>query len=180
MSQAFPAKFLKSEDVGNQRWTLTIRDVQMEDVGDNEHKPIVYFHELEKGMVLNKTNAEMIVQLYGDETTTWANRQVELFTTPVQFQGRSTMGLRLMAPPNAMPAHQPMQPAQPPQPPMHGMPNLNVQGGPPPAAPGIPDPRQGRPVYPAPDPNAPLPTDPQGGGGYDPNAAADLANEGKF
>ena len=163
MSQAFPAKFLKSEDVGNQRWPLTIRDVQMEDVGDNEHKPIVYFYELEKGMVLNKTNAEMIVQLYGDETAAWTNQRVELFTTPVQFQGRSTMGLRLMAPAPAMPAHQPAQHAPPP-----GMPNLNVPGGPPATAPGMPDPRQTRPVYPAPDPHAPLAQGPQGGGGYIP------------
>lgn len=158
MSQAFPSKYLKSDEVGNQRFTLTIRDVQMEDIGDNDNKPVVYFQEMQKGMVMNKTNAEMIIHLYGDETNAWIGRQVELFTAMTSFQGRSMLGLRVMAPPTAMPAHQPMQPPPP------GMPNLNV---PPAAAPGMPDPRYAqRPVYPAPDPNAPLPTDPQGGGGY--------------
>lgn len=174
MSQAFPSKFLKSDDIGNQRWPLTIRGVQMEDVGDNEHKPIVYFQELEKGLVLNKTNAEMIVQLYGDDTDRWAGQRIEMYATPVQYQGQSKMGLRVLAPVPTMPAHQPMQP------PMHGMPNLNVPSSPPPAAPGMPNPNYpppNRPVYPAPDPNAPLPTDPQGGGGYRPAAADDLADE---
>ncbi|MDA7663806.1 hypothetical protein N8569_00730 [bacterium] len=178
MSQAFPSKFLKSEDIGNQRWPLTIRAVQMEEVGDNEHKPIVYFHELEKGLVLNKTNAEMIVQLYGDDTDRWTGQRIEMYATPVQYQGQSKMGLRVLGPAPAMPAHQPMQ--QPPQAPMHGMPNLNVPSNPPPAAPGMPDPRQSRPVYPAPDSNAPLPTQPQGGGSYDPNAADALGDEIKY
>lgn len=165
ISQAFPSKFLKSEDIGTQRWVLTIRAVQMEEVGDNENKPIIYFHELEKGLVLNKTNAEMVVQLYGDDTDRWAAQRVEMYATPVMFGNKSTMGLRLMAPAPQVSAHQgvttPQVPGQPPyQPP--GMPNLNVPGGPP-AAPGMPDPR---PVHQAPDPNAPLPTAPQGGGAY--------------
>lgn len=174
MSQAFPSKFLKSEDIGNQRWPLTIRAVQMEEVSDNEQKPIVYFHELEKGLVLNKTNAEMIVQLYGDDTDRWTGQKIEMYATPVQYQGQSKMGLRVLAPLPAMPAH------QPPQPPMHGMPNLNLSAGPPPVAPGMPNPNYPpaqRPVHRASDPNAPLPTDPQGGGGYVPSAADDLADE---
>lgn len=164
MSQAFPSKYLKSEDIGNQRWPLTIRDVQMEDMGDDGHKPIVYFHELEKGLVLNKTNAEMIVQMYGDDTDRWTGQRIEMYAAPTQYKGQSKMGLRVLAPAPALPAHGPA-PVQHVPPP--GMPNLNVPGGPPPAAPGMPDPRQSqRPVYAAPDPHAPLPTAPQGGGGY--------------
>lgn len=164
ISQAFPSKYLKSDEVGQQRFVLTIRDVQMEDIGDSQHKPVVYFNEVQKGMVLNKTNAEMIVHLYGDDTMTWTGRQVELYTTMVSFQGKSTLGLRVMAPAPAMPAHpgmtSPQMPGQPPyQPP--GMPNLQVP------AHSMPNPS----VPPAPahrDPNAPLPTQPQGGGSYDP------------
>jgi hypothetical protein len=172
ISQAFPSKYLKAEDIGNQRWTLTIRTVVMEDVGDNENKPIVYFSELEKGLVLNKTNAEMAVQLYGDDTDRWAGGHVEMYATPVMYGGKSTMGLRIMAPPPQMPAHQgvttPQAPGQPPyQPP--GMPNLTVQQ---PPAPGMPDPWQGqRQVHQAPDPNAP--TAPQGGGAYKPDPLDD-------
>lgn len=164
ISQAFPSKYLKSDDIGNQRWRLTIRSVQMEDVGENEHKPIVYFQELEKGLVLNKTNAEMVVQLYGDDTDRWTGQAIEMYATPVQFGGKTTMGLRVMNPAPAMPAHPgmaaPIAPGQPPyQPP--GMPNLQMpaQGMPNPNVPPVPAHR---------DPNAPLPTEPQGGGSYDP------------
>lgn len=106
MSQAFPTKYIKAEDIGSARPTVIIADVRLEDVGDNEMKPIAYFHGKEKGMVLNKTNAEMIAHLYGDETDAWRGQAIDLYTTMVMFGTRSVLGLRVMAPAPQMPAHQ--------------------------------------------------------------------------
>ncbi len=152
MSQAFPTKYIKAEDIGNHRPTVIIADVKMEDVGDNEMKPVVYFHGKEKGMVLNKTNAEMIAHLYGDETDAWRGQSVDLYTTMVQFQGRPTLGLRVMAPAPQMPAHQ----NGPAPRPVHPAPNPNA-----PPASDFAQPSQHGPSVGAPAPA------PKGGGDLD-------------
>ena len=156
INEAFPTKYLKAGDLQNRRHTLTIGSVVMEEGID---KPIIYFQGAQKGMAVNKTNAMMIAQLYGDNTDNWTGRQVELYTAQVLFEGKFVPAIRVQAPQPPMPAHQ------------NG--SLDV----PIAAAGMPQPR---PVLPAPDPNAPLATMPQGGGGYVPSAADDLADEIPF
>lgn len=96
----FESKYLKKEDVGN-GITLTIRDIGIENVAmDNapeDNKPVMYFHELKKGMVLNKTNANLLVHYLGsDDTQAWIGKQVILFDDPsVQFKGELTGGIRV-------------------------------------------------------------------------------------
>lgn len=89
MSQAFPSKYLREADLNGQTHTVTIARVQMEDVGGqsgaSEHKPVVYFRETDKGVVLNKTNGLSIASLYGDETDSWTDKQVQLYPDRVLF-----------------------------------------------------------------------------------------------
>lgn len=146
INEAFPTKYVRAADLQNQRHTLTIANVVMEEGID---KPIVYFQGRQKGMACNKTNAMMIAQLYGADTNRWIGQQVELYIAQVLFEGKFVPAIRVQAPQPPMPAHQ--------NGPLPGNPGAQ------PAAP----PAQGaRTVYPAPDPHAPLPTDSQGGGGY--------------
>jgi hypothetical protein len=49
--EAFPTKYLASEDVSSDL-LVNIRSVRVERVGKDETKPIIYFRELRKGMVL--------------------------------------------------------------------------------------------------------------------------------
>ena len=102
MSQAFPSKYLKADDLGGKRIIVTIDHVSMEEIGDEtskENKPIVYFQGKEKGLVLNKTNASQISYLYGDESDMWAGKQIELFTMMVAFGGRQVPAIRIAPPP---------------------------------------------------------------------------------
>lgn len=133
IKQAFPSKFINADDIGSARPTVIIADVKMEEVSDNEMKPVVYFHGKQKGMVLNKTNAEMIAHLYGDETDNWRGQPVDLYTTMVTFGNKSQLGIRVMATVPQMPAHGSAP-----------LPAGVTQGMPP-----------GRQVHPAPNPNAP-------------------------
>ncbi len=76
----------------------TIRDVVMESVGQDAEaskKPIVYFNEVEKGMVINKTNAATISNLYGPETDSWIGKKIAIFATEVDFKGTQTLALRV-------------------------------------------------------------------------------------
>jgi hypothetical protein len=109
INSAFPSKWLKADsdipDDGDLK--LTISDVKMERVGqgqDAEDKPVVYFDETDKGLVLNVTNKNTLVQLYGTDTDEWAGKRVSLFATEVDFQGRQTLAIRIrMRAPKAKP-----------------------------------------------------------------------------
>lgn len=95
---AFPSKYLKASDIGDGDMPLTIKEVVIENIGqgeDIESKPILYFVETEKGLVLNKTNSNTIKGLYTAETDNWAGKMIALFATEVDFAGKQTLALRV-------------------------------------------------------------------------------------
>lgn len=112
VNDAFPSKWMKSSDI-EQEMPVTMERVSMEEVGDDDRKPVVWFREFSKGMVLNKTNANNVAELYGPDSDAWIGRQMTLATAMVDFQGRSTRALRLYPPPrqSAAPAASQTQPA---------------------------------------------------------------------
>lgn len=101
----FPSKYLKKEDVLNPV-TTTIQALTQEDIktaGGNESKPILYMVGL-KPMVLNKSNATVLYEVYG-EPVGWPGRAVEVYCDPsVMFGGKRVGGVKLR-----IPAHQPVQ-----------------------------------------------------------------------
>ena len=98
INDAFPSKYLKAADIeGNP--TVEIANVSEEEVGrDKEVRPVLYFHGEEKGIILNKTNANNIAKLYGYETDDWVGKKVVLGTTYVDFQGQSVEAIRIYPP----------------------------------------------------------------------------------
>ncbi len=100
--------FLKAEDIGANFWTATIDDVDMKNFDDGSRKLLIKFRELDKGLVLNKTNSDTISELYGGDTDSWLGRQVMLFTMPVDYQGKKVQAIRVRAPATqqAIPAKQ--------------------------------------------------------------------------
>jgi hypothetical protein len=98
INSAFPSKYLKADDA-EQDLILTIRGVKVETVGQGpkaEQKPVVYFVEVEKGIVLNKTNAKMIAKIAkSDDTDHWKGVIIRLISTEVEFQGDLVMSLRV-------------------------------------------------------------------------------------
>ena len=63
---------------------------------------MIHFNELEKGMVLNKTNLKRIAHVTGsDETDDWTGKQVVIYTDPdVEFGGEIVGGLRIRRKPS--------------------------------------------------------------------------------
>lgn len=99
MSDAFPSKYIKHEDLGGREVTVRINYVKIEAVGpDKDNLPVMYFIGKEKGMVLNKTNANTIAIAYGDDSDDWSNQPVVLYAAPTEYQGKSTTGLRVRIP----------------------------------------------------------------------------------
>jgi hypothetical protein len=97
ISGAFPSPYLKAADLQGQHVPVKISRVETREIGD-EVKPVVYFERKEKGLVLNKTNANTIAVAYGDETEGWEGKEIVLFEAEVEYQGRRMPGIRCFVP----------------------------------------------------------------------------------
>lgn len=89
---------LKAADIGDQMLTYTIASVDLKKFDKGDQKLILSFHEIDKTMVLNKTNSDFLSDLFTPDTDMWFGKQVMLFTIPTEYQGNKTMGLRLRSP----------------------------------------------------------------------------------
>lgn len=108
VSSAFPSEFLKASDLNGRNVKVSMSHVEMKDIG-GDHKPVLFFIGKEKGMVLNKTNANNISLVYGDETDGWQGKEIVLFEAMVDFQGKTVAAIRVRAP---QPKDKAPQPAQ--------------------------------------------------------------------
>ena len=106
VNNMFPSKWLRASDLQGKEPTVTIERMTMEDVEQGKDaQPVLHFAGKDKGLVLNKTNAMNVATIYGPETDAWIGKNIQLFTTFVDFQGRSVEAIRVKpVQPNAAPA----------------------------------------------------------------------------
>lgn len=100
INSMFPSKYLKASDA-DENPTLTIKDVVYEEMKNrddqDEQKPVLYFVEVDKGMVLNRTNAKTIANMYGEDTDGWIGERVVLTAVDVDAFGQTQRALRISA-----------------------------------------------------------------------------------
>ena len=101
-SEFFPSKYLKAEEIANTvPMTVTIKTVMAETLksrdksNQEEIKPVAYFEELEKGIVLNKTNWYTIAALHGDDSDEWGGKQIALIVMDVDSFGDIVSAIRI-------------------------------------------------------------------------------------
>lgn len=97
VNSLFPSKYLRAADLEGDT-AFTIRDVLMELIGQDDEaaKPVLYFDEVEQGMVLNKTNAGSIsTVLKSSDTDDWVGKQITIFPTQVDFGGKQVEAIRV-------------------------------------------------------------------------------------
>ncbi len=100
IDEAYPSKYIKESDLQGQSRVLTIARVSVEslDQSSGETKPVVYFQGAQKGLVLNVTNKNVFVLLYGKETNNWTGRPIELYPSQTDFRGEVVACIRCRAP----------------------------------------------------------------------------------
>jgi hypothetical protein len=96
-SEMFPARYLKAGDFPTPI-ILTIERVDWEKMhdsdGDEVEKPVLYFKEFQKGLVLNKTNCDIIRKMYGDESDNWNGKRVTVIAVKVTAFNKVVDALR--------------------------------------------------------------------------------------
>lgn len=84
----FPSEYLAAVEFKGRDVTLTIKSVSKEDLqmkgGKKERKPVIFFVETPKKLVLNKTNADSIASMYGTDALLWKGKRVTFYPTKVQ------------------------------------------------------------------------------------------------
>jgi hypothetical protein len=96
--KSFKGQFLKAGDFDGPQ-VLTMRKVYNERIGqDKTEKPVLYFQDLDQGLVLNATNGKTIAELYGWETREWDGKTIEVYPTQTDFGGKTVDCLRVRAP----------------------------------------------------------------------------------
>jgi len=97
------SKFLRKEDVGP-GVLYTIREVHQANVAKEgapeEMRWVMSFDEVDKPLVLNSTNGQILAQITGSpESDGWTGTKVVLYHDPnVSFGGKLVGGIRIRAP----------------------------------------------------------------------------------
>ena len=124
---ALPSKYLNGSDVGAQLFKLVIKSISMETMeNDGASKPVMYFTEAVKGMVINSTNWDNMSMVFGDESDNWIGKQIEMYTEATRTpNGQPTRGVRIRpvaGPDTAAMYHAPLGAALPAPVPDNGQP----------------------------------------------------------
>ena len=100
-NDVFPSKYLKAEDDAFESgdMTATIKDVIKEQLGQGkDEKPVMYFREFTKGLVVNKTNWATCEKLFtSDDSDDWIGQKVSMFITEVDSFGDVVKAIRIRA-----------------------------------------------------------------------------------
>ena len=100
ISEMRSSKFLKKDDVGEGTICI-IQGVSQENVAkdgaEQELKWCLHFTNLDKPMVLNATNLQLLEKFLGsDDTDDWINKKIILYDDPsISFAGKLTGGIRV-------------------------------------------------------------------------------------
>ncbi len=99
-SDVFPSRFLKAEDILDEELTLTISKVDLVELedkkGETQQKPVIYFSDQKKGLIVNKTNWKIIAEVTGEEESdNWVGKKITLFTLDVDAFGDIVAAIRV-------------------------------------------------------------------------------------
>src|ERR1700686_1311198 len=101
VSAMFPSNYFKAGDLDGKPMQVQIERVEIEEVGQKKEQcPVVYFVGHEKGLCLNKTNANVIGAAFGDDSDDWQGADIVLYPTTTTYQGSVGDAIRVrLAPP---------------------------------------------------------------------------------
>jgi hypothetical protein len=100
---ALPSQWLKATDFEKPA-LLTIKKFSVEALGEDK-RPVLWFNESEKGLVLNITNGTTVEEICGSaDTAKWVGHKVVAFQTMTDYGGKRVPCIRVRAPkPGAVP-----------------------------------------------------------------------------
>jgi hypothetical protein len=99
INDLMPSKYLKTSDFREPK-VVTVKELKKANVARQDQEPeykfIAFFEEVEKGLVLNKTNIKRLGKYLGDDTDDWPGGKVEIYVDEnVTYGSDIVEGLRI-------------------------------------------------------------------------------------
>ena len=97
LTDAFPSKYLKTEDLRGQDVVVVIEAIEQLTLPNGQGRKLVAtFRGKSKAWIVNKTNANTIAKLLGSsDTDDWAGKEITLYPTETEFQGEMVDCIRV-------------------------------------------------------------------------------------
>jgi hypothetical protein len=110
-----PGKYLTANEFNGRTPTFTITGARGElmpvmddgkgkgekkDEAKERDKGVVYFTEIDRGLVLNKTNGTCLEAMFGPDVEGWVGKRVTLHAVPVQVGPKRELGIRVVGSPD--------------------------------------------------------------------------------
>jgi hypothetical protein len=102
-----PSKFVAAFELDGKDVTVTIERVVGETIEGEANrkarKPVIHFKDWPKPLVLNKTNAKVLIHLYGADYRKWTGKRFTMYPTTAKMAGDEVDAIRLRkkVPPSA-------------------------------------------------------------------------------
>lgn len=99
----FDSKYLRWFDLeGKGDVCCTIEKVEREELtlrgGAKKKSPVVSIKNASKPLVLNRTNADTVAELYGLKPSQWVGKKIVLYVTTTNLKGKPVNCIRVKAP----------------------------------------------------------------------------------
>ena len=100
----FKSEYIAAVELGDKTPTMTIASVKLckleQEDGRHKDKGIIGFRETDRGWVLNRTNAQCLAAMFGNDTDGWIGKRVTLYSTPVRVGPKTEPGIRVKGSPD--------------------------------------------------------------------------------
>lgn len=89
--------YLNANDI-SKPFNCRITAVDMEILRDDSEKLCCSLSGTDKLLLLNKTNAEELADMFGDDTDGWIGKEIQVYTAATTFQGKRVKAVRVGRP----------------------------------------------------------------------------------
>ncbi len=101
----FKGAYITALEFKGKQPTLTVTkvegvDVANPDTGEIKQKLVLRWKEVERGMIVNRSNACAIAAMFGDETSAWVGKRLSLRAEEVQVGPKRELGIRVYGSPD--------------------------------------------------------------------------------
>ena len=90
----YRSSYMKADDLKGRTAKYTISGCTAEVVGEDK-KLVLAFSNKDMPLVLNKTNATTLAELYGPETSEWEGKAIKLVPSTTSYQGKMVKCIRI-------------------------------------------------------------------------------------
>ena len=90
----YRSSYMKADDLKGRTSCITISGCTAEKEGEDERLVLAFF-ETPSLMVLDKTNVNMLAELYGPETSEWRGKVIKLAPSTTLFLGEIVKYIRI-------------------------------------------------------------------------------------